>query len=61
MARPPVAGFRPRDAAAAIDALRARGFDAAAIGRAETGDGVRFADGAALVRFERDEVARVLA
>lgn len=42
-------------------ALRRRGYPVATIARAETGSGVRLAGGSPLPRFERNEVARILA
>ncbi len=44
---------------AALEALADAGFEAALIGRARSGTGVRLSDGSAVVEFERDEVARV--
>lgn len=55
-----LAGFAADAADAACAALRERGFEAAVVARAEPGAGVRSDDGSPLVRFERDEVARVL-
>ena len=52
----------PRELAdGAAAALRSEGHAVAAIGRAETGQGVVGADGTPLRWFERDEVARILA
>jgi hydrogenase maturation factor len=56
-----LAAFRAEDAANACRELTARGFAAAAIGCATTGSDVVGADGTPLPRFDRDEVARVLA
>jgi hydrogenase maturation factor len=56
-----LAGFAAGDAEAACAALRERGFAAAPVARAEEGTGVVLGDGAPLPRFDRDEVARVLA
>jgi hydrogenase maturation factor len=56
-----LAAFPPDRVHAALAELRARGFEASALGSAASGSGVRLADGASLPRFERDEVARVLA
>jgi hydrogenase maturation factor len=56
-----LAAFPADRAAAACRALEARGLPAHAIGTAVAGSGVERADGSALPRFDRDEVARVLA
>ena len=55
-----LAAFEPERVAGALDALAARGFAARAVAWAEEGDGVS-CGGAPLPRFDRDEVARVLA
>ena len=52
----------PADRAGAVcSELEARGVPASAIGRAVPGSGVEHSDGRPLPRFDRDEVARVLA
>jgi hydrogenase maturation factor len=55
-----LAAFPPEQAAAAVEALRARGFRAARIGIARAGEGVGLRGGAPVPTFARDEVARVL-
>lgn len=60
-----LAAFGADEAGPARDALRAEGYEVAEIARASDvgvgeGAGVRFADGAPLPRFERDELSRVL-
>jgi hydrogenase maturation factor len=56
-----LAAFPADRAGAACRALEARGVPARTIGTAVAGSGVERADGRALPRFDRDEVARVLA
>jgi hydrogenase maturation factor len=56
-----LAAFREEDSEAALDALRSAGFDAAPIGRATQGEGVWLSRSEPLVRYERDELSRVLA
>jgi hydrogenase maturation factor len=56
-----LAAFPRERAEPALADLRSRGFECSIVGRAERGAGVRLADGSELPRFERDEVARVLA
>jgi hydrogenase maturation factor len=56
-----LAAFPPDDALAACRALSSDVALAQQIGRATEGAGVRLADGRPLRRFDRDEVARVLA
>jgi len=56
-----LAAFPPARLEAALRALDARGFDARVIGEAAVGSGVTLRDGSALPRFDRDEVARLLA
>jgi hydrogenase maturation factor len=56
-----LAAFHPREAEAAIEALRAGGAAVAAIGRAEPGSGVRDTDDEAIPWPSRDEVSRLLA
>ncbi|UCE84688.1 MAG: hydrogenase expression protein [Deltaproteobacteria bacterium] len=55
-----LATFDAAHAQAACAELERRGFAVRAIGRAEPGRGVRFADGTPVPRFSRDEVARLL-
>jgi hydrogenase maturation factor len=55
-----LAAFDADRVAAALDALAARGFAARVVAQAEEGEGVS-CGGAPLPRFDRDEVARVLA
>ena len=55
-----LAAFCEADLADVLPRFEARGFPARVIGRAEPGTGVHGPDGP-LARFERDEVARVLA
>ncbi len=55
-----LAGFPPDTAGDACRQLAADGHAAARIARAETGGGVRLAGGGALVRYERDELSRLL-
>ncbi len=55
-----LAAFPPERAQQAIRTLEQRGFGARALATATEGLGVVCADGRPLVRFERDEVARVL-
>jgi hydrogenase maturation factor len=55
-----LASFEASRVAAALEGLAARGFSAGVLAQAEEGSGVR-CDGAPLPRFDRDEVARVLA
>ncbi len=56
-----LAGFAADAAEPACRGLAGAGFTARVIGRAVAGRGVRTEDGSPLARFERDEVARVLA
>jgi hydrogenase expression/formation protein HypE len=56
-----LAAFPEQLAGRACRELETRGTPARAIARVEAGTGVAFADGRALPRFGRDEVARVLA
>lgn len=56
-----LAAFDPHDSARAVAALAAEGHQAARIGVAEPGSGVRRLDGRAIPWPERDEVARALA
>ncbi|MBI4184948.1 MAG: hypothetical protein HY521_13240 [Proteobacteria bacterium] len=56
-----LAAFPAGIAGAALAALRAAGHECAAIGRAVAGGGVRGEGGGPLARYERDEVARLLA
>jgi hydrogenase maturation factor len=56
-----LAAFPAERADAACGALAARGVPARAIGTALPGHGVEHGDGRPLPRFDRDEVARVLA
>jgi hydrogenase expression/formation protein HypE len=56
-----LAAFPPARLEAALGALEERRFDARVIGRAAAGSGVVLRDGRALARFDRDEVARLLA
>ena len=56
-----LAAFAAGDLAGAQAALRNAGHATAVIARAEAGAGVVFEDGRPLPRFDRDEVARVLA
>ena len=54
-----LAGFASERIAGALHELARTGFAASVIGRASRGSGVAFTDGAALVRFERDELSRM--
>ena len=56
-----LAAFRSQAAARAVTRLGEAGFPVRAIGAALQGSGVRLVGGAALPRYDRDEVARVLA
>ena len=56
-----LAGFTEAETPRAESALRADGYACVRLGRAEPGAGVRGADGRALVRYEQDEVSRILA
>jgi hydrogenase maturation factor len=56
-----LAAFPASRADAAVAELARAGYAARTLGRAERGSGVRDGAGVALRRFERDEVARVLA
>jgi hydrogenase expression/formation protein HypE len=55
-----LATFPPMSVEGALDGLAAGGHDAAVIGRAETGRGIRDTAGAPIAWPERDEVARLL-
>ena len=55
-----LAAFPAARAEAACKILTEEGFAAAVIARAGVGSGVRFGNGSALPRYERDEVLRVL-
>ena len=55
-----LATFDARDAAAAVEALAAHGYEVAPIGAAEVGMGVRDTDGEVIPWPDRDEVARIL-
>jgi hydrogenase maturation factor len=55
-----IAGFREKDATAAVRALRDEGFEVAVLARAAAGSGVTQRDGSPLPRFDRDELSRVL-
>ena len=54
-----LAGFAADRLESALRALGRAGHPAAVIGRAESGRGVAFTDGAPLPRFERDELSRL--
>jgi hydrogenase maturation factor len=54
-----LAAFPASRVDAALRSLSDAGFEAARIGSARPGCGVRCSDGHALAEFERDEVARV--
>ena len=54
-----LAGFESERIAGALHELARTGFAASVIGRASRGSGVAFTGGAALVRFERDELSRM--
>ena len=54
-----LAGFASERVASALHELARAGFAASVIGRAGRGSGVAFSGGAALVRFERDELSRM--
>lgn len=56
-----LAAFTGDTAAAGVAGLARLGFEVAVIGGAAGGAGVRLRDGSSLPRFDRDEVARVLA
>lgn len=54
-----LAGFSFTTAESACRELNVAGFSASVIAIADNGQGVRFADGTDLVRFERDELSRL--
>ena len=56
-----LAAFPPDRVDEAVNTLAAGGNDVARLGVAEVGEGVRFDDGRALPRYERDELSRILA
>jgi hydrogenase maturation factor len=55
-----LAGFDEQTAPAAIETLGGSGFPARRIGVSAAGEGVLLSSGAALPRFERDEISRLL-
>ena len=55
-----LAAFSPDRVEEAANELVLAGYDVARIAMAATGDGVRFADGQDLPRYERDELSRIL-
>lgn len=55
-----LAGFRAEDAHTALTALREMGIKARPMGTASQGSGVRLLSGEPLVRYEQDELARLL-
>ena len=55
-----LAAFSPDRVEEAANELVLAGYDVARIAMAATGDGVRFADGQNLPRYERDELSRIL-
>ena len=54
-----LAGFAPDHLDGVLRDLARAGHTAAVIGRADTGNGVSFADGTPLPRYERDELSRL--